>query len=130
MIKKVMKRDRPMMIWLAGLPCSERAVRTKESTITIRVKQVMSRMIDGASVSNVIVKRICTAVSTCCGWFTPGTAIFRVRGARAERLVEAAGGGGAADIGSPARSRRISMTNDQFGDLQRKARRATPAPPP
>jgi len=53
MMKNVMKRDRPMMIWLAGVPWSESAVRTKESTITMRVKLVIRRMIDGARVNKV-----------------------------------------------------------------------------
>ncbi len=51
-------------------------MRTNESTITMRVKQVISRMIDGASVSSVMAKRIRMPVSTSCGWWLPPRVIW------------------------------------------------------
>src|SRR5436309_14094897 len=69
-----MKRERPIRIWLAGVPWRASAERTKESTITIRVKLVIRRMIEGASVRSVIANRILIAESTswgCCAASTP-----------------------------------------------------------
>jgi hypothetical protein len=53
-----------MITWLAGAACSDKAVRTKESTMAMRMKQVMSRMIDGASVRSVMTNRTLMATST------------------------------------------------------------------
>ncbi len=52
------------MIWLAGEPCNCRALRTNESTMTMRVKQVINSRIEGASVSKVREKRILMPMST------------------------------------------------------------------
>src|SRR5580692_3944980 len=68
MMKNVMNSESPMITWFAGAPCNDKAVRTNDRTTAIRVKQVMSRMIDGATVSNVRAKRIFTAASALCGW--------------------------------------------------------------
>ncbi len=40
MTKKVKKRARPIMTWFGGICCVASALRTKESTITMRVKEV------------------------------------------------------------------------------------------
>ena len=56
-----------MMIWLAGVPCSDNAERTNDSTITMRVKHVIKRMIEGARVNSVMVNRTLIATSTSCG---------------------------------------------------------------
>ena len=77
-----MKSDRPMMIWLAGVPCRESAVRTNESTMTMRVKQVISRRIEGASVSSVMMTSTLTALSTSTGL---------VQSVHADVQIEAAG---------------------------------------
>src|SRR6202021_203102 len=61
-----MNKDRPMMIWLAGETCNCRALRTKDSTITTRVKQVINNRIEGASDSRVSEKRILIPMSTFC----------------------------------------------------------------
>ncbi len=53
-----------MMIWLEGVPCRESAERTNESTMTMRVKQVISRMIEGASVNSVMMASTLMAPST------------------------------------------------------------------
>src|SRR6266545_5039576 len=71
MMKKVRKSDSPMMTWLAGVLCSDKAVRTNESTMAMRMKQVMSSMIDGASVSSVIAKMTLMATSTSGAPFAP-----------------------------------------------------------
>ncbi len=68
-----------MKIWLEGAPCSESAERTKESTMTMRVKQVISRMIDGASVSSVMTASTLIAPSTSTGWFKPLRPMFKLR---------------------------------------------------
>jgi hypothetical protein len=77
MMKKVRNSDNPMMIWLEGAPCSERAERTKESTMTIRVKQVINKMMDGASVSSVMTARTLMALSTSTGWLKPLAPMFK-----------------------------------------------------
>ena len=54
MTKNVKNSESPTMIWLDGAPCRDRAERTKDRTMTMRVKQVIKRMMDGASVSRVM----------------------------------------------------------------------------
>lgn len=78
MMKKVRKSDSPMMIWLDGAPCRDRAERTKESTMTMRVKQVINKMMDGARVSRVITARILMALSTSTGWLKPAPPMFKL----------------------------------------------------
>ncbi len=62
-----MNSDRPMMIWLAGVPCNCSALRTNESTMTTRVKQVINSKIEGASDSSVRKNRTLIPMSTFCG---------------------------------------------------------------
>ena len=54
------------MIWLAGEPCNCSALRTNESTMTTRVKQVINSRIEGASDSSVRKNRILMPMSTFC----------------------------------------------------------------
>jgi len=42
MMKNVMNRESPMIIWFAGAPCNDNALRMNERTITIRVKLVIN----------------------------------------------------------------------------------------
>src|SRR4051794_2617365 len=48
MIRKVMKRDRPMRTWLGGNCCVPRAWRRRERTMMMRVKLVIISRTAGA----------------------------------------------------------------------------------
>ena len=61
-----MNSDSPMMIWLAGVPCNCSALRTNESTMTTRVKQVINSKIEGASDSSVRKNKTLMPMSTFC----------------------------------------------------------------
>src|SRR4051812_38581836 len=50
MTRKVMKRESPMRIWLGGSCWAPRAWRRRDMTMTMRVKQVVMRRMEGARV--------------------------------------------------------------------------------
>src|SRR5436190_23054689 len=75
-----MNKESPIKIWLAGVPCKASAERTNDKTVTMRVKLVMSRMIDGARVRSVIAKRILIAESTSRGCWLASTPRFNLNG--------------------------------------------------
>ncbi len=82
--KKVRKSERPTMIWFDGALGVPSAVRTKPSTITMRVKLVISSTIDGATESSVITMTICTATLTCPpAWPEPSRPMFKRNGSPA-----------------------------------------------
>ena len=58
MMNSVRKSERPMTIWFDGALCTPKAVRTKPSTITMRVKLVISMTMAGARVSTVMKSKI------------------------------------------------------------------------
>src|ERR1700722_8558807 len=78
MMKNVRNSDKPMIIWLEGVPCNESAERTNESTMTMRVKQVIRRMMDGASDSSVMTASTLMALSMSSGWPRPFKPMFRL----------------------------------------------------
>src|SRR5688572_25537278 len=82
-----MKSESPMRIWLAGVPCNASAERTKDSTITMRVKLVIKRIMEGASVSRVMAKRILIAPSTSCGCCEASTPRFTLNGTKGMLFV-------------------------------------------
>ena len=111
MMKNVKNKDNPMMIWLDGAPCRERAERTKESTMTIRVKHVISKRIEGASVSIVMMATTLIALSTSAGLSKPVMPFMPML-----RLMELGGAAGAgvvcawADAIVPSRKRSKNNT--------------------
>ena len=66
-MKKVSKRARPIRTWEGGAVGVPMALRSIESTTTMRVKEVISTKIDGAKERMVIRTRSCTPVLTCSG---------------------------------------------------------------
>jgi hypothetical protein len=80
-----------MITWLAGAPCKVNALRTKDRTMTIRLKQVISRMIEGAIDSRVMAKSTWMATSTSFGWPMPSIPMLSVKGGNVPPVaVEAA----------------------------------------
>src|SRR5260221_9703899 len=88
MMKNVTNSERPMMIWLAGVPCNERAVRSKESTMTMRVKLVIKRIIEGARVKSVMANSTLMPTSTSCPCAPVSTPKFRRKGTELVALFE------------------------------------------
>jgi hypothetical protein len=97
-----MNSDRPMMIWLAGAPCNCSALRTNESTMTTRVKQVINSKIEGASDSSVRRNRILIPMSTFCVPLLP------------PRLMETGPKAGVSWFAPKPRARRKSKTEKEI----------------
>ena len=60
MMKMVRKSASPITIWLLGSVLVPSARRSRDSTITIRLKEVTMIRMAGASDSTVIIRKICS----------------------------------------------------------------------
>jgi hypothetical protein len=80
MIKKVRKRDNPMIIWFAGICCVPRACLRRERTTTIRVNEVNITSIAGARESIVKRNNSCRTTATLPGSSPPSPAFKLIEG--------------------------------------------------
>ena len=74
MTKKVRNSDRPMITWLGGAVCVPSAMRSSDSTMTMRVKTVVSSSSAGRKPSAVRNSSVCTGTEYCVLPPAPGTA--------------------------------------------------------
>src|SRR3989338_6418328 len=76
MTKKVRKSERPMTTWLGDITWVPIAWRTNDSTITMRVKAVISTRIAGARLNTVSMAMTCRVTAMSCGVFEPLRPMF------------------------------------------------------